>query len=400
MRRKKFLNCAVLCLLLVFCACSNEYAIDWNEYLGVSGIGEESEAPASTLAPTFDYTWEPSKYLVGGTAGVDVFPTPRGIFIGAKHGLKCYSPATGIVSTACGDPLCPHEIFSDCAFSDYTEWNPYPISDGDFFYYIHHPSKEDWKYYQLVKCDLYGMELTVLYETENLLHRLFLVERSLYFMEEGAEQGAQLYRYDLDTGACKSPNVNSDEGLITQGFIPVGNAIYYVFDGALYKSNLGLTDVDKVLDDFAYQELYTDGRNLFYVAHNKGIYKTDLTNFQTKLVYEIPEGLLISHHQLADGGISFLLLDFEKRAWSSADFDAWIAQYPENSIYFYQFEEDTCLEIKLGNFYTINYSIYDGKLFMEEYLKDSTNRGVGGHWYLSDIHAVEPILLFEDRVRW
>ena len=374
--------------------------MDWDEYLGISGSSEGSEAPAFTSAPTFDYTWEPSKYRVSGTAGVDVHPTPRGILIGAKHGLKCYSPTAGIVNTACGDPLCTHDPFSDCAFSSYTGWNTSPVSDGAFLYYIHNPPKEDWKYHQLVKCDMYGMNLTVLYESENKMHRFFLLDRSLYFMEEGAEQGAQLYRYDLDTGTCKSPNVNSNEGLITQGYIPVGNAIYYVFDGALYKSNPGLTDVDKVLDDFAYQELYTDGRNLFYVAHNKGIYKTDLTNFRTELVYEIPEGLMIDSHQLADGGISFRLMDFDKRAWSTADFDAWIAQYPENSIYFYQFEEDVCLEIKLGDFYTVNYSIYDGKLFMEEYLKDSTNRGVGGHWYLSDIHAFEPILLFEDRVRW
>lgn len=394
----------VLCLSILVCGCTKTYQIDWDEYLGESMIDEASGS--STPAPAFDYVWEPSPCAAYLGYNICAIPTSRGILLWTQGQLKCYDPVTGTIADACGDPLCAHWYDTDCAFADYHIWSSCPVSDGQYLYYIHgviDGAGDSWEKYRLVKSDLFGLHETVFYESENELFSVYLVDQFLFFQENCMEQGASLCRYDLGTGECKSVKIQSEENqaedwLIQTAFIPVGDMIYYVCDGDLYRMDIDLSCSEKVLERYAYDKLYTDGKSLYHVAWLDGIYKTDLTDFQTELVYQVPEGLAIDSPIIADRGISFLLKDPNVKAWSSSRYDEWISQYPKNAIYFYQFENGDCLEIPLEDIHTIAYNIYKGKIYLVEYKKRETGRGGFGDVYILDIEDPVPILLFDNHI--
>lgn len=389
---KKVVFWAVLIILfaLFVVSCNNSSFSD--------SISLEKEIYESSIDFLIEYEWSLPTCFAYDLNNYSVAATPRGLFFSSNN-LMCYNPATGVVTTACGDALCTHDATSDCSFSDWWMWYEYPVTDGEYLYYIHRPidknTMERSKVFKLVRTDLYGFDKTVLYESENEIEHVTFFNNSIYFVEYSSKIGAVLYTYDINTNKIYTSKTNSDDGLVVSAFIPVNEGICYVYDGGLYKCDYSLNNSKLIISDFAYNKIYTDGTFVFYIS-KEGIHKTDLNTQERNIVYEVPDGYVIESEQVFNGGISFYLKRADSTASQAGNYDDWISSFKENTLFCYKFADSQVKTIELDEFYSYWYFLYGDVLIMDKYVKQPNGNGKNsGEYYVIDISKdiVTPRLL-------
>ena len=378
---KRIISILLLASTIILAACESG---EPGEY----SVPEKYEVSRDEVR-TFDYSWHQTACRQYSFEYVPASANPRGIFF-SDDILKCYSPSTGTVTAACGDTLCDHSPFSDCPFSDQFIWQKHPETDGQSLYYLDRPPTilDDGTVKRpttnIVKSDLYGMNSKIIYSTSNMISTYYLTDGAVYWGEYASNNGILLYRYDLANGSCVSPKLNSDEGLLHTAFIPVSDGICYVYDGALYKAKADLSESYLVVDSFAYDELYTDGKNVYYIGPDKGIFEIDLADGSIMQVYSTPGDQKISNPTITDKGIAFMLQK-DNAPSSTDDYDVWKESFSENAVFVYDFEKRVVEEYWLGDFFAKAYIVFDDYIFAQEAARNFDGSVVGGRWYISSL---------------
>ena len=377
----------LLCIVIVAVICS---------LCGCSSLTETPDfSDTEPVGPVFEYSWEPDGCREYSNEFVKASPTPRGVML-LKNGFEVYSPNTGTLTPVCGDPVCSHEAFGECPFSDYLRWLTTPVTDGEYLYYVHrnivfkeHEVAVDR--YSLVRTDLYGMGLKELYGTKNAIDYIILSDGFIYFYEYADEEGAILRRCDLASGECTSPKINSDRGLICSAYIPVGGVVYYVYDGRLFKCDPGFTSSQLLADDYFFYDLYTDGRDIYSKSAN-GIMKTDVGTGKTVQVYASPQDHSMFGVRVSDSGLTFMLReDGERPISGSMSYGELVSSPSRRVLYQYLFASGTVGKYDLGDFVINNYVVYKGRLWAQTYEKSVGGSGASsGEWYTGELASFEP----------
>lgn len=356
--------------------------------------GELPEAVPETEQTLPAAPWEWQDEAVSHSNFPMIRTGSRGFLFVKGDCLSVYNPATGNVTPVCYDPLCGHDLASDCAFR-YTVLGSVPEQVGESLYWfdaeknLTDPARLGEKSYRICKSDLTGREMKVLYRNAgNIILGMDASSDYVVFTEQTAEETVLLHRMDPDGGNLRIQPCGEGETIAVTSFAVLDGRIYYVSGGVLYSCGTDFSDT-QTIGETGDISLYADaGSGKLIWCFGNVLRQYDPGTGETAEVYRPSGNLEFRHFNVTDEGIYFQLFDREIGiGMKYAEYTEKIRERGQNILYCYGFASGKVTETAVPeDLYFVNCTV-KGSLLMGNRLKEDEYTGgvQGGCYFVWDM---------------
>ncbi len=194
----------------------------------------------------------------------------EGIMFINSDGILCeYIPSSNISSTVCKDPVCEHQINSECIYGNLAINTLVPIYHNNTLFYTMQELEpgSDFKWC-IFSSEINSLESKRIYKNDgNTIGYLIPHGDHIYFNQLDGDNLAPLYRISKDG----SNIIKTDGEYFISNYIVLGDTVVFnnALDGKVYSCDLDLKNITELFNPKTQIAMMTDGVNIYYQLLNK-----------------------------------------------------------------------------------------------------------------------------------